>query len=352
MTAISKLASMSVSLLLPPLIACTALVTSGCGGRAGGDTRTSARSQYVDAALPAGPIGLYAEGVLAREAGDEDRALSLLIRAAADADLIMPNQVLGEIFRKRNQHADSERFFRRMLDLDAGTPRNYFNLAQTQELLKRFAEAVATYQAGLKLDPDDAAGNLGIGRCYLALDNPTSAVTHLDRATSADAENGEAWLYLGRAHDALENYPSAETAYRRAMETMPAPTTELVEALGVNLTNQGKSAEAIPLLERAASDAGTARSHKLLGDAHLVGGDWDEAMAEYDVALTRDAGYVPALNSKGSVYMLRFRQGAGLEEALRDQALALWRRSLELDPNQPAVQQAIDQFSRDRPIVE
>ena len=338
--------------ILAALPAAAVLVAThaGCGGRAAGDAPVASR--YVDAALPPGPQGLYAEGVLARKAGDEDRALRLLTRAAADGRMIMPNQVLGEMYRQRQAYADSERFFRRMLELDPRTPRNYFNLALTQELMERFGDAVGSYDAGLRLAPADVQGNLGIGRTYLALSQPAAALPPLERATQADPADGDAWLLLGRARDAVDDAAGAEAAYRRALETQPQPTPELLEALGANLTAQGNAAEAIPLLERAAAVDDTAGVRKLLGDAHVVAGNLDRAHAEYDAALAREGDYVPALNGKGSVYILQFRQGAGLDPALRDRALALWRRSLELEPDQPAVQQAIEQFSREQPLVD
>ena len=174
------------------LCCCLAGAPLGCAGtRATADGETTQRSRYVDSPLPPGPGGLYAEGVLARNAGDEDRALRLLARAADEGQLIMPNQVLGEMYRQRQQYDQSERFFQRMLDLDPQTPRNYFNLALTQELMQRFRDAAGTYSAGLNLSPEDAQGNLGIGRSYLALGDAIAAASGMKTGTRAATSSGK-----------------------------------------------------------------------------------------------------------------------------------------------------------------
>ena len=326
------------------------VATSAVGCRGGGRAEPEVRSRYAPATLPAGPIGLYAEGVMARRAGDGDRALQLLLTAVQrDQQLIMANQVIGELYTERGDPAAAQPFFERLLRLDPDTPRNHFRLGYTYEQLRRFGDAAASYLNGLKIDADDPAGNVGLGRTYLALGRPADARPYLETATRLDPDSGEAWLNLGRSLDAVDALGAAESAYRRALETLPAASPTLVENLGLNLVRQGKGNEAVPLLQQAVdADPSSPAAHKNLGDAFIVDKQYADAVAQYDAALAVDADFVPAINAKGTAFILQYQQGASLDDALRERALASWRRSLELEPEQPLVKQAVARFEQNK----
>ena len=330
-----------------------AMLLGGCG--LGGGRKVPPRddspqqSRYVAATLPAGPVGLYAEGVLARRAGDQNRALDLLLDAVQkDQRLIMANQVLGELYTERGDYASAQTYFQRLVRLDPGEAGNHFRLGYTYELLQKFNDAAASYLDGLKIDANDPKGNVGLGRTYLALGRPADARPYLDTATQLDPEDGQAWLNLGRSLDALDALAAAENAYRRALETLPTPTPALLRNLGLNLVRQGKGQEAVPLLQQVADAEPSPESFKDLGDAYIVEKDYDAALGQYDAALAADAAYVPALNAKGTAFVLQYQRGASLDEPLRERAVSLWRRSLELQADQPRVKEAIARFERSR----
>ena len=325
----------------------TGLTLAGCagGGASTEPPESLGQSQYAPAPLPRGALGLYVEGVLARSAGDDDRAFDLLRDAVGrDNRLIMANQVLGEMYVERGDPSNARGHYETLVRLDPETAENHVRLGYTQELLQQFNEAAQSYLRGLSLDSTSAAGNVGLGRTYLALGRPAEARPYLETATRLNPDDGQAWLNLGRSLDALGALGAAETAYRRALEALPEPTPDLIENLGVNLVNQGRGDEAVPLLERVIERGPTAAAHKNLGDAHVVERRYDEALTEYDAALALDADYVPALNAKGTTFILQYQQGASLDDALRQRALELWRRSLEIDPEQPRVREAITRF--------
>ena len=331
------------------LMLASSAVTGGCNFGRGrtAPAEPTRQSRYVAADLPRGAVGLYAEGVLARRAGEQDRALGLLLDAVRqDQRLIMANQVLGEIYNERGDPASAQRFFKRLVDLDPDSASSQFKLGYTYELLRQFNDASKSYLAGLKIDAGNPAGNVGLGRTYLALGKPAEARPYLQTATQNDPTNGDAWFNLGRSLDALDALAAAENAYRRALETLPTPTPTLIENLGLNLVRQGKGQEAVPLLQQTVDAAPSARTHKQLGDAYVVAKDYDAATTQYDAALAADASYVPALNAKGTTLILQYQQGASIDDALREKALSIWRKSLEVEPDQPRVREAIKRFER------
>lgn len=322
---------------------CIAAVVTGCGGGRGDDLT---HSRYVDAELPSGALGLYTEGVLARKAGDRERAESLLRRATQENDrLIMANLVLGEIYAQEQNWENAASFFRRLVERDPETADSHFRLAFSLEQLNRYSEAIRGYLAGLSFERESFDGNLGAGRSYLALDEAQAAKAHLDIATQARPESDEAWLNLALAHDRTNAYREAEAAYRRAIESAGEQRPELLEGLAMMLVYQQDPArigEAVDLLERVVEEAPSNRSRERLGLAYAIAGRFEEAQEQFSRVLAEDPRNVSALNSRGTAYFLQYRSEGSLDDSLRQQALGAWALSLEVDPDQPDVQQTYD----------
>ncbi len=335
---------------------------NGCrSGPAGSAEPAVTRSRYVASNLPSGAVGLYVEGRLARAAGDEDRALALLTRAAGDDRLILVNESLGEIYRDRGDLPRSEQFFRRLIARDAGEARGYVMLGQVLELGQRLGEALEMYMAGLQIRPDDADGNLGAGRVLVELERSDEAVPYLQTAVETAPQNAEAWSTLGESLSNGDDLESAEQAFRTALELVPPDAPEgndLRMSLGMVLARQGRGAEAVPLLDAAAEAMQTADAFKLAGDAlatvgngHLATGDrasaaeaYAQAITRYDSALSLQPEFVFALNAKGAALIQQWQAGGRIETPLRDQAIATWQASLAIDPDQPRVAEAMERF--------
>jgi tetratricopeptide (TPR) repeat protein len=83
-----------------------------------------------------------------------------------------------------------------------------------------------------------------------------------------------------------------------------------------------------------------------LGDALTLARQWPEAVKAYDDALASSPSFTPAINAKASSLIAQFEHDLQLNDGLRRQAIGLWRKSLELDADQPEVQTAIERWSR------
>lgn len=325
----------------------------GCGG--GGQEAELSRSQYVDAPLPSGALGLYMEGVLARKAGDRERAVQLLTRATRENDrLIMANLVLGEIYAQEQDWENAADYFRRLVERDPETADSHFRLGFTLEQLTRYSDAIQRYRSGLALDQDDFAGNLGAGRTYLALGEAQEAKPHLAIATQARPGSDEAWQNLARAHDQTNAYVEAEAAYRRAIEASqasPEQRPELLEGLAMTLVYQqdpARIAEAVELLERVVEVEPSNRSRERLGLAYAIAGRFEEAQEQFNLVLAEDSRNVSALNSQGTAYFLQYRSEGSLDDSLRQRALGAWALSLGVDPSQEDVKQTYEDVRTER----
>jgi Flp pilus assembly protein TadD len=130
----------------------------------------------------------------------------------------------------------------------------------------------------------------------------------------AAAELGKNWqsdptnINKGMAYaNALESIGQSEKqleVYGRLSMAHPA-NGKLAGIYGKKLLTSGKSAEAIPVLERAATASGVDwRIHSALGSAYDQQGLYQKARAEYQTVLSGDSGNLSVLNNLGMSYAL------------------------------------------------
>jgi tetratricopeptide (TPR) repeat protein len=130
------------------------------------------------------------------------------------------------------------------------------------------------------------------------------------------------FLRAGIANERTGDYPGAVRAYRRGLAVAPE-NVELLNSLGFALFQQGQSQEAVGAFEKAlALDPKHWKAHNNLALASIDMGELELAEAHYRESLAIEPQ--PAIfNDLGFVLE---RQGLG------DEAIELYRKSLELDP--------------------
>jgi tetratricopeptide (TPR) repeat protein len=123
----------------------------------------------------------------------------------------------------------------------------------------------------------------------------------------------------------------AESAYRRAVELAPkdASRVEPYVALSMLLNQLGKLTEAQALLDHARAELPDSSAiHRAIGDVASAQGRYDDAIAEYNLALKLDAGDLRAL----------FQLGVTLRRAKRlDEAQAAFDRVATVDKEYPGL---------------
>ncbi len=322
------------------------------------------QSRYVATELPAGGLGLYVEGKLARKRGDVDRAARLYEQAAAaDTSLILVNRELGELARQDNELSTAERWFRRLVERDVETTANYVSLGDTIEAAGRLPEALVTYQAGLAYAESDFGANIGAGRVLVAMDRHDEALPYLQSAVAADEVSGEAVALLGRALDATGQLRQAADAYTRAIELLPADADgryDLLLLSGTNAARREQTALAIDRLRQAEklrpgdpepplaiglALTAEAERQRAMGVTDAARRTLTDAVRSLDVAVERAPREPRALNAAGSAKLRLWDAGGRLEQRLVDEAVQVWQKSLQIDPDQAAVRGAIERFA-------
>ena len=134
------------------------------------------------------------------------------------------------------------------------------------------------------------------------------------------------FLRAGMANEHTGDHKGAERLYRRGLELAPNDV-ELHNALGWTLFQDGRSAEAVVEYDRAlTADPNHVKSHNNLALALVELGRLDEAASHFETSLR--------LEPKAEIYsdlgFIKARQGKS------EEALAYYRRALELDPHCPS----------------
>lgn len=306
----------------------------GCGSTGGSDVTPPQGAQD------------YVRGLRAAREGKSDQAIKILSGAVQqNPDLTMARAVLGDLYYDKGQTRQAATQYEALTRLDPYDADNFYKLGLSYQLLDRLKDAAASYLRALRLDPENVKANMNLGLVYLALNQPADAAKYLAKATTLDNQSAVAFANYGVALDAQGKYADAERAYRRSIELDAHQPTTLLN-LGSNLILQNRPNEAATALQQAIAMSDSPLARKRLGDALALAKKFDAALAEYRHALKLNPRYYPAMNESARVLVIQYKEGLELDDRKLADALALWRDSLKINPDQPQVQAMLKQWDK------
>jgi len=205
---------------------------------------------------------LNAWGVLEAQAGDDHRAVELLMRARALA---------------------------RPLPADLAN-----NLGYLLQRTSRLDEALAVYEEGLASAPGDAALLTNQGLCLKSAGRLDSALAVFDRLLAVQPKSIEAWTNRANVLADMGKLEDALAAHQRALDLAPQHPVVLCNLSSV-LSQLHRGTEALDMAERAlavAPDHATAWLRKGLALQTLD--RFDEAVAAYERAVALQPDLIQA----------------------------------------------------------
>jgi tetratricopeptide (TPR) repeat protein len=279
---------------------------------------------------------------------------------------------LGMAFYKTGMLDEAEREFRRVVELRAADLRARFFLGLAHLRLGRWDDAVGDFQHVAEQSGAAPAALHNMAFAFERLGEPAKAREALleamrrggDKDPRVQTSLGVLAMREGDLDAAEESFlaarplsgarpPSAAWFHYAALCLALAGKTdraiallqEGVEAyphaaalhnnLSVALERAGRHQEALAAAERGVSeDAGIAQLHKNVGDAHYRVGMFDEAFDAYQ----RSVKFNDALGPDVWLRLGNIR----LKRNERDEAVACWKRSLELDPSNQTARKNIE----------
>jgi tetratricopeptide (TPR) repeat protein len=239
-------------------------------------------------------------------------------------------------------------FYKKAYALDPKSPVIGERLAEMYWKAQRVHEAEVEAQALLKRDPNDAQTRRLLGHIYLrSLGNPgeangqsetvNRAIEQFKEVVRLDPNDTESALWLARLYRLENQHDKAEEVLRSLLKN-DAENEAGLEQLTQLLLDEGKSGEAISLLEGITAKSPSPTLLDLLGDAYTQTKD----LAKAEEAYRQAADLEPS--------ELSHERGLGqtlLAEEKYPEALKVYQRLAELMPDDPDVYLRLGQIYRE-----
>jgi tetratricopeptide (TPR) repeat protein len=265
------------------------------------------------------------------------------------------NLTIGHIYEQQYEATSNPEYATKAIDaykkayaLDPKSPVIGERLAEMYWKAQRINEAVVEAQEILKRDPDNVQSRRLLGRIYLrSLGDASSGNGQSDLVSRAieqykeinrlDSGDAESALWLARLYRLQNEHEKAEQVLRGMLKNDPE-NEPAVEQLTQLLMDEGKSAEAVSLLERTTEHSTSPVLLDLLGDAYTQSHELTKAEQAYRKAAEIDPSELSHQRGLGQTLMAEEKYA---------EALTVYEKISELVPDDPDVYLRIAQIYRE-----
>jgi len=249
----------------------------------------------------------------------------------------------GDIYRQKGDYPSAERNYGAAAKLEPNNFGAQYLHGLSLQLLNRLSEAVRAYLRALDIRPDDFNANLNLGTAYLQLGEPGEGLSFAKRAVDLDPKSGPGRTNLGAIYASLNRHEEAVIEFQQAAE-LTELSAPLLLSLANSLGRTGRYELMVNTLEQLTKTEPTAAAHERLGSGLFHLRRYDESLAAYRKALEIDPNHYPALNGVGVCLMNQWHWSNQADEPARQEALAAWRRSLQLESQQPKILELLGRY--------
>jgi tetratricopeptide (TPR) repeat protein len=265
------------------------------------------------------------------------------------------NYTMGHIYEQQFESTSNPEYATKAIDaykrayaLDPKSPVIGERLAEMYWKAQRTKEAESEAKEILKRNPDDVPSRRLLGRIYLRNLGDVNVGTGQSEAASRaieqfreinrlDPTDIESALWLARLYRLKNEHDKAEQVLRGILKTDP-DNEPGVEQLTQLLMDEGKSAEAVSLLEGITKKSPTPVLLDLLGDAYTQAHDLEKAEAAYRQAAEMDPSELSHQRGLGQTL---------LSEEKYPEALAVYQKLLDLMPDDSDLYLRVAQIYRE-----
>jgi len=277
--------------------------------------------------------------------GDYETALNLFKEVLRENPKLPDAWVgVGDAHAGMKQWQDAELAYGNAVNIDNGNFDAHFGRGKSLQVLNRLVDAIRSYHRALLIRPEDFDANLNMATAYLQLDEPNSALTYAERAVKLKPDSGPARINLGVAYERAGRSADAVMQYETAAELME-PTPQLLMNLLNAYAQSKRYREAVNTAGLLVRIAPTANSHERLGWAYFRLGDYSKSLDSYRESVRVDPQHWPGWNGVGVNMLNMWLQGDRKDASQLEQAKAAFRRSLQVNPDQPKVQKLVAAYA-------
>jgi tetratricopeptide (TPR) repeat protein len=282
---------------------------------------------------------------LAMDAGQRDVALARLASAIEkNPQLGLAYITRGEILKQTGDYRAAAKDFEQATKLEPYNFSAQYQLGLMYQYLKEFTKSIAAYQKAVEIRPLDPNANMNLAVVYTQTGDAVHGLKYAQAAVNGAPDDPMAHANLASIYSQMGFASLAISEYKRAIELNgKLPDVYLLlanEYLKIGNYDQGRQ-----VLEGAAALANTASVSERLGYAYYKMGRLEKAQAAYEDSLSISPSYYQSMNGLGVISMTRALAKQPADVALAKEALAYWRRSLHVEPNQPAIERLVTKYA-------
>lgn len=217
---------------------------------------------------------------------------------------------------------EAQVLFERAAEKGSAEGRASIGLVQLRK--RQLGEALESFLAAQKMDPNLALGWYGEGEVYLRQENCAKAIPLLQKATEMDRRFPEAQLALGHCLITSGEHEQAVDALTKGLKWGPDWRPKFLVALGDAEMTRDSLRDAGIYYHRAVEESpDDPVSQRALGDFYTARGTFELAIPYYTTAIEKNPNDVE----------LRYKLGKALFYAQRyNEALTEYRKVVEMDP--------------------
>ena len=260
---------------------------------------------------------------------------------------------LGMLLLDKQEDAAAIAPLRKAVELLPAQSRPRYLLAVALDRAGDRAGAAESFEALIRLDPDDIMALDYLGWAALREGKPEEAEARFRRAQEVQPKGPEALKGLAHSLDAQKK-PEAAGAYRDYLELMPNDSESRARLIHVLVELQQNDAALAELDRLDAGKQPTLESLRLRADIQIAGKKWDDSIATLQQALALAPNDAQLHGGLGRILLQR-RDFAAAEKELRialrldGKKLAYWKdlgSTFFLGGNYPAALATLDEIAK------
>jgi serine/threonine protein kinase len=259
---------------------------------------------------------------------------SLFEAQRRNPDIALAHLVAGRLAANTGQYERAETEYLRSIDLNPRNADAHRLLGRTYWTAGRLDDARAKLLAAIEVEPQDFIACQDLGGFYQGQGELKAAVQQFETCRELAPNNPVIHLILANVYIDVGRYAEAEREARVALSIAESPDALL--RLGLALTRQGRSREAVPYLRKA---AGLSPERSLLwmdlGNAYLYAGSLRDARNAYRIGMAKAEAEIEKNPRDANVGFYLAYMCARLGD--RRRAETEIARALQLSPESPDI---------------
>lgn len=291
-------------------------------------------------------ISLYVDAIMLNELNEREEAIRKLNHALElDPHFSMAYSLKGDILQGMEQYEESADAYERATLYDPWSFKDFFNLGKVCQIIKQWARAAKAYVSACTLDPQHYSAHLGAAQCFYELKEYENSLIYAQKAKELDPAQAAVERLLGDLYEAQKDHLQAINAYRRVIEMEGNKPDVMISLARAYLRSDRYNSAKEVLTDVIAMEPQNSLAYQYLGFAQLKLKETDQAVESYKKAVNAGQDDWMAHKGLGVAYMMLSIKNQN-DKKIQALAIEQWTISLQINPDQPKLQQLLDRYSK------